>query len=123
MKNILFLLSIITIFSFTSCTKCTNCVIKDGSEAVVTYPEFCGSPYEVKSFTKDIEFDAGNLQCITCTILASDQSSIMHVYENIYGSEEEIIEFKEKLIKRTQLEGWFYDCSEIKKNFGEAICD
>ena len=128
MKKILinsFLLTIIfglaTLFS--SCQKCSQCVIKDGGDNVVTYDQFCGSSSEVKAFNEDVAYDADKLQCISCIIMMPDRITILKNYEDIYGTEEELEEFVELVQRRAEDENAVYECSEVRREFGQAVCN
>lgn len=108
-------------FIGTSCLKCTTCEIQDGSTSVIGYDEFCGTPGEAKSFMKDVEFDANNLRCVTCTLKGSDNSTIKKIYKK-YGSVEDLDEFMEDLADRADIENWFYSCEEVRTEFATVSC-
>ncbi|MBI4648934.1 MAG: hypothetical protein HY738_20685 [Bacteroidia bacterium] len=87
-----------------SCMKCVNCEIQNNSVAVVKYNEFCGTPGEAKAFKEDVEYDKEHLKCVTCTLLAADHITILKIYQNIYGNEEELSEFLERAGERAKIE-------------------
>lgn len=122
MKSLIYLsIASILIFS-TSCFKCTQCSIKDGSETVSTYTEFCGSTNENKAFQKDVEYDAGLLQCISCTLYAIDHVTILKEYKNVYGFKDELDKFVKDVAARAAQEHGYYSCTERRTGFGSAEC-
>ncbi|MBU0765696.1 MAG: hypothetical protein KJ607_12770 [Bacteroidetes bacterium] len=109
-------------FVFSSCYKCSNCTIVDGGVVVAAYDEFCGYSTSVKYFKKDVEYDADNLQCVSCIILAANQRDTLANYQKIYGTEDEIDDFVTDVGRRADIEGGFAVCSARRTDFAKVDC-